>query len=182
MTAPTSSSPASSHSSPATSSLTDHVVALWRLQSRYADVVTRRAWPEMHELFLPDTAVHIDTVTSPVREVVGPEAFGEFVGSAIERFDHFTFVILNTVVDVDEASGTATGRIFMCEIRHDAATDSWENAHGVYSDRYVLLGTDGVDGGDGGSGPQWRFAERRYRSMARTGPAATVLGLPPNLV
>ena len=68
-----------------TSALTDHVVALWRLQSRYADVVTRRAWPELHELFRPDTTVHIDTVTAPVREVTGPDAFGTFVGAAIER-------------------------------------------------------------------------------------------------
>ena len=64
-----------------TSTLTDHVVALWRLQSRYADVVTRRAWPELHDLFLPDTPVHIDT-------------------------------------------GTATGRFFMCEVRHDTASDT----------------------------------------------------------
>ena len=154
-----------------TTSLTDHVVALWRLQSRYADVVTRRAWSELHDLFLPDTVVHIDTVTAPVRELVGPEAFGSFVGAAIERFDHFTFVILNTVVDVDEAALTATGRIFMCEIRHDAATDTWQNAHGVYSDRYVFV--------EGGAG--WCFAERSYRSLARTGPDGVVFGLPPGL-
>lgn len=153
-----------------TSTLTDHVVALWRLQSRYADVVTRRAWPELHDLFLPDTTVHIDTVTGPEREVVGPEAFGAFVAKAIERYDHFAFVILNTVVDVDEAAGSATGRIFMCEVRHDTASDTWQNAHGVYRDRYVL---------DGGGGTGWRFAERHYRSMARTGPAGLVLGLPP---
>lgn len=152
-----------------TTSLTDHVVALWRLQSRYADVVTRRAWGELHELFLPDTTVHLDTVTSAPRSIVGPGAFGDFVGSAIDRFDHFTFVILNTVVDVDEVSLTATGRIFMCEVRHDPATDTWQNAHGVYSDRYV----SGADG--------WRFAERRYRSMARTGPEGAVFGLPPDL-
>lgn len=92
-----------------TSSLTDHVAALWRLQSRYADVVTRRAWAELHDLFLPDTTVHIDTVTAPPRELVGPDQFTSVIGAAIERFDHFTFVILNTVVDVDEESLTATG-------------------------------------------------------------------------
>jgi hypothetical protein len=144
---------------------TDDVVALWRLQSRYADVITRRAWPELHELFLPDTAVHIDTVTSAPRTIVGPEAFGAFVAEAIARFDHFTFVILNTVVDVSGAD-EARGRIFMCEVRHDAASDSWPNAHGVYEDRYRHL--------DG----RWWFAERRYRSMARTGPGGQVLGLP----
>ena len=165
-----------------TSSLTDHVVALWRLQSRYADVVTRRAWGELGHLFLPETTVHIDTVTNPPRTIVGPDEFASVIGAAIERFDHFTFVILNTVVDVDEAALaagggpdrplTATGRMFMCEIRHDAATDTWQNAHGVYSDRYVWL-----DGDTGG----WRVAERRYRSMARTGPDGAVFGLPPDL-
>jgi hypothetical protein len=152
---------------------TDDVVALWRLQSRYADVITRRAWPELHELFLPDTAVHIDTVTSPARTEVGPEAFGAFVAGAIARFDHFAFVILNTVVDVtgtgDAGSDDARGRIFMCEVRHEAATDAWSTAHGVYEDRYRR-----EDG-------RWWIAERHYRSMARTGPEARILGLPDGL-
>ncbi len=160
-----------------TSSLTDHVVALWRLQHRYADVVTRRAWSELSELFLPDAPIHLDTVTTSPRTIVGPDALGSFVGGAIERFDHFTFVILNAVVDVDEQALTATGRIFMCEVRHEPATDAWQNAHGVYSDRYVHVEGDG-DAVLGG----WRFAERSYRSMARTGTDAAVFGLPPNLL
>jgi hypothetical protein len=147
---------------------TDDVVALWRLQSRYADVITRRAWPELTELFLPDTTVHVDTVTAPARTFVGPGAFGEFVAGAIARFDHFTFVILNTVVELDGPTD-ARGRIFMCEVRHDEASDTWQNAHGVYQDRYRQ---------DAG---RWWFAERRYRSLARTGPAGEVLGLPPDL-
>jgi len=154
---------------------TDDVVALWRLQARYADVITRRAWPELHEVFLPDTAVHIDTVTAPPRSVVGPDAFGDFVATSIARFDHFTFVILNTVVDLDppaEPEGPimeAGGRIFMCEVRHDAASDTWQNAHGVYQDRYRHLED------------RWWIAGRRYRSLARTGPDAAVFGLPPDL-
>ena len=147
---------------------TDDVVALWRLQSRYADVITRRAWSELHELFLPDTPVHLETVTAPARTITGPEAFGAFVATAIERFDHFAFVILNTVVELDGDS-EARGRIFMCEIRHDPALDAWPNAHGLYEDRYRR-----VDG-------RWWFAERRYRSLARTGPGGVVLGLPAGL-
>jgi len=155
-----------------TSTTTDDVVALWRLQSRYADVVTRRAWPELQEIFRPDTAVHVDTVTRPAFTVTGPEDFGAFVAGAIERYDHFTFVILNTVVDVggpDDPPDEARGRFFMCEVRHDRDSDSWQNAHGVYEDRYRR-----VDG-------RWWIAERRYRSMARTGPGGTILGLPPDL-
>ena len=154
---------------------TDDVVALWRLQARYADVITRRAWAELHDLFLPDTTVHVDTVTTPPRTFVGPGALGEFVAGAIARFDHFAFVILNTVVDLDPPSlgaapTTARGRIFMCEVRHDLASDTWQNAHGVYQDRYRH-----EDG-------RWWFAERHYRSMARTGPGGEVLGLPPDLL
>ncbi len=152
-----------------TATETDDVVAIWRLQSAYADVITRRAWTELADLFLPDTTVHLDTVTRPQRDLVGAEAFGAFVADAIERYDHFAFVILNTVVDVATGGDpdAATGRIFMCEVRHDRESDSWQNAHGVYRDRYRR-----VDG-------RWRIAERHYRSMARQGPGGEVLGLPP---
>jgi hypothetical protein len=147
-------------------------VAIWRLQARYADIVTRRAWPELHEVFLPDASVHLDTVTRPPQTVTGPDAFGAFVAGAIERYDHFAFVILNTVVDVEPPaepggeSTSATGRIFMCEVRHERDTDTWPNAHGRYEDRYEH------------DGERWRIAERHYRSMARQGPDGVVLGLP----
>ncbi len=144
---------------------TDDVVALAQLQARYADVISRRAFPELIDLFRPDAVVAIDTVTRPERSVVGPEDFGAFVAAAIERYDHFTFVILNAVVDV--VGDEATGRMFMCEVRHDRASDCWQNAHGVYQDRYVK-----VEG-------RWWFAARRYRSLARTGLGGEVLGLPP---
>ncbi|HEV3226404.1 MAG TPA: nuclear transport factor 2 family protein [Acidimicrobiales bacterium] len=143
---------------------TDEVVALWRLQSRYADIVTRRAWSELDEVFRPETEVHLDVVTAPPRTIIGPSAFGEFVAAAIERFDHFAFVILNTVVDL-ETDERATGRMFMCEVRHDREADTWPIAHGMYQDAYVR-----VDG-------RWWFRTRHYRSMARMGPAGSVFGL-----
>jgi hypothetical protein len=153
---------------------TEDVVALWRLQSRYADVITRRAWSELTELFRPHTTVHVDTVTAPARTITGPADFGAFVEQAIARFDHFTFVILNTVVELDDgpagtAPTTARGRIFMCELRHDEASDTWQDAHGLYQDRY-----ERHEG-------RWWFSERRYRSLARKGPGAQVLGLPTGL-
>ena len=144
---------------------TDDVVALWRLQARYADIVTRRAWPELAEVFRPATPIHLDTVTAPPRTITGPDELGRFVGEAIERYDTFHFVILNTIVDVTGAD-RAQGRMFMCEVRHDRESDTWPNAFGVYEDDYVAL--------DG----RWWFAERRYRSIVRAGPATQVLGMP----
>ena len=152
------------------------VVELQRLQSAYADVVSRRAWGELERLFLPDISVEVDTVTSPARTFSGPQEFSSFVSAACERFDHFQFVILNAVVQV--AGDNATGRIFMCEIRHHTAaaldgeqssTGVWSTAYGLYSDRYRK-----VDG-------TWWFAERHYRSLARTGPQEGIFGLPPDL-
>jgi hypothetical protein len=131
-------------------------LAITRLQAAYADVVTRRAWSELEEIFLPDTAVHVDTVTADVIELVGPNNFGEFVAGSIDRFEFFEFVILNTVIDVASAT-SATGRMYMVELRQDRTSGGWSNAFGVYHDTYVC--DDG----------RWRFAERSYQSLARTG-------------
>jgi hypothetical protein len=131
-------------------------LAITRLQAAYADVVTRRAWPELEDLFLPEAPIHVDTVAAPVIELVGPTALGEFVGGAIEQFEFFEFVILNTVVEV-ASPDVAKGRLYMVELRQSASNGHWSNAFGVYHDDYVR-----TDGG-------WRFGERHYQSLARTG-------------
>lgn len=154
--------------------MTDDAVAyvhITRLQSAYADVVTRRAWSELEALFLPDAPVHVDTVSAPVIELVGPDALGEFVGGAIERFEFFEFVILNTVVRM-MTDHAARGRLYMVELRQERDSGVWSNAFGVYHDDYVL-----VEGG-------WRFGERQYQSLARkvgTDPAA-VFPFPPSQI
>jgi hypothetical protein len=145
---------------------TDDVVALTRLQSRYADIISRRAFTELSEVFRPTTTVHVDTVTAPPQTFTGPDELGSFVAAALDRFDHFVFAVLNAVVDLRD-SDHATGRVFMCEIRHDRASDTWPIAHGLYQDTYVRIED------------RWWFETRRYRSMARTGPEAAVFGLPP---
>jgi SnoaL-like protein len=132
-------------------------VGITRLQAAYADVVSRRAWDELHALFEPDVPIEVDTVTATAMQFTGSEEFATFVARSIERFEFFEFVILNTVVDV--AGTEATGRVWMVELRQDRASGGWSNAFGVYHDSYVS--TDGV----------WRFARRRYRSLARTGRA-----------
>lgn len=145
------------------------VVALLRLQSTYADIVSRRAWAELPTVFVPDVDIEIDTVSSPPRRCASAPEFIDFVSNAVARFDHFQFVILNSVVDIDDGGDAARGRIFMCEIRHVADTDEWSTAYGLYQDRY--LKTDG----------EWWITERRYRSLARTGSNAGIFGVPPTL-
>ncbi|MBK7321903.1 MAG: nuclear transport factor 2 family protein [Candidatus Microthrix sp.] len=151
-------------------STTDDVVALGQLNAAYADVITRRAFNELGELLLPDCVVHLDLVSAPARDLVGPEALAGMLRSALERFDHFMLVIRNSVVeaDVDECGVVerATGRMFISEIRHDRSTGAWEETHGMYEDDYLR-----VDG-------RWWFAERHYRSLARNANGAVVLGLP----
>jgi hypothetical protein len=141
-------------------------IAITRLQAAYADVVTRRAWAELPDLFLPEAPVHVDTVTAPVIELVGGRHLAEFVGRALERFEFFELVILNTVVEFDGPEA-AHGRFYMVELRQEVSNGQWSNAFGVYQDRYAR-------GGDG----RWRFAERHYQSMARTG-RGEVFAFPP---
>lgn len=134
-------------------------VAITRLQAAYADVVTRRAWRELHELFLPDAAVVVDTVTNPVVELAGPQQVGDFIGAAIERFEFFEFVPLNTAIElrVDGDADCARGRLYMCELRQDAATGLASQAFGVYHDEYRRRDR------------RWWFERRDYQSLTRTG-------------
>jgi hypothetical protein len=134
-------------------------VAIRRLQAAYADTVTRRAWTEFHEQFLPDCPVHVDTVTNPAIDLSGPEEVGRFIGDAVERFEFFEFVILNAHV-VLRAGGdpdVAQARLYMAELRQDASNGHWTNAFGLYRDEYRR-----VDG-------RWWFASRSYQSLARSG-------------
>jgi hypothetical protein len=144
---------------------TEAYVAITRLQAAYADVVTRRAWDDLVDLFLPDAAIRIDTVTRPVIEVTGPGELGTFIRGALDRFDFFEFVILNTVIDVT-GGHAASGRLYIVEVRHELSTDQWSDAFGLYEDGYAE------------AGGRWRFAARRYRSLARRSPDGSEI-LPP---
>lgn len=131
------------------------VLAVERLQAAYADAVTRRDWADVRALFEPDAVVHIDTRTRAPFSLEGPDALVEFIDRAIAAFVFFEFTILNRTVDVD--GDAATARLYICELRLDAA-GTWSEAYGLYRDRYRRR--------DGG----WRIAGRRYSSLARRGP------------
>jgi hypothetical protein len=129
-------------------------VAITRLQAAYADVVTRRAWPELEPLFRPDAPIRIDTVSRPAVELTGGTELGTFIAAAVDRFEFFEFVILNTVIDV-QPGGTASGRVYLVELRQERASGDWSNAFGLYDDHYAHH--------DG----RWVFARRSYQSLAR---------------
>ncbi|MFN8052135.1 MAG: nuclear transport factor 2 family protein [Acidimicrobiales bacterium] len=145
-------------------------LAITRLQARYGDVITRRAWAELEPLFLPDAPITLDLRRGAPLELVGAEALGRMVERAVERFEFFEFALLNSVVDVVDAGAehaTATGRLYMWELRQEAASGRWTNAFGLYRDRYVRH--------EG----RWVIAQRTYSSLARTGPDNEVFTIPP---
>jgi hypothetical protein len=134
-------------------------VAITRLQNAYADAVTRRAWSEFHEMFLAGAPVRVDTVTNAVIALDGPQELGDFIGTAVERFEFFEFVPLSTRVEL-RAGGDidrATGRLYICELRQDAASGHSTQAFGVYQDEYRRVDQ------------RWWFARRDYQSLARSG-------------
>jgi hypothetical protein len=129
-------------------------LAIRQLQASYGDAVTRRAWDEFVPMFLPDCPVRLDLRDGREIEHVGPHAIGAFIATSLEQFEFFEFALLNAVVFLEGDS--ATGRVYMWELRQDMSTHRWTNAFGVYSDQYAR-----VDG-------RWRFASRHYSSLART--------------
>lgn len=142
-------------------------VAIRRLQDAYADVVTRRAWPELRDLFRPDAEVVVDVRNHEPRTLVGPDGVGSFIDSAIARFGYFQFVVLGTRVDLGgDDPDHATARLYMCELRQTADDGRHSVAYGVYHDEYVRH--------EG----RWWFAHRRYHSLARTAPDLTVFPFP----
>lgn len=145
-----------------------HDTGIRRLQHAYADVVNRRAWPEMEDLFLPEAAVVIDTRKGDPLRLVGGAAVGEFIGSSVAKFSFFEFVILNAhiVFPGGAGAGTAVGRLYMCEHRQDEDSGRWTNAFGLYHDRYAF------------AVGHWWFAERAYHSLARHTPDLDVFPFP----
>ena len=131
-------------------------VELQRLESRYADVVTRRALGELAELVRADCPIVVD-VRHTKFELTGPTEYGEFIDRAIQRFSVFEFVLLNMVFQIDVQRGVAAARVYMQEIRQNVSDGRRTDAYGVYHDR--------LERSDDG---RWRFARRHYRSFART--------------
>ena len=132
-------------------------IAIQRLQASYAGIATRRQWSELEQVFLPDATVTIDRVEGTPFALRTPAGIGEFIGTSIERFEFFEFVILNSVIEFGPAgSGQATACLYMAELRQSREGGRRSTAFGLYRDTYVKRGDD------------WLIGERNYRSAART--------------
>jgi len=129
---------------------------LRRLQSRYADIVTRRAWPELHQIMRADCVITVNLVDDEIH-FNGPQEIGDFIGGQLEQFDFFEFVVLNTVVEIDARAGSASARMYMQEARQNIDDGKRSDTFGVYHDRF-----------ERDSAGNWWFARRRYQSYART--------------
>jgi hypothetical protein len=146
---------------------TDAYVGIIRLQQAYADVCNRRAFAELERLLLPDAVIDLAVAGSDAMQIVGPTELGRFIGASLERFEFFEFVVLTTHVEIAPDAASAAGRVWMSELRQDAAGGRFTTVYGLYQDRYVQ------------TGDTWRFAHREYSSLARTGGRdVDVFGLP----
>ena len=146
-------------------------VAVGKLQARYGDAVSRRAWDEVAAMFTAGARVSLD-LRGRTRELVGGDEIAAFIAEAVERFELFEFALLNAVADVGPSLDRATGRMYIWEIRQEAGGPQ-SNAFGCYDDDYER-DADGT----------WRFAARRYATVARSDgdvpglPSMTVFGVP----
>ena len=131
-------------------------VALKRLLSAYADAVNRRAWGDFEDLFLDDAVISLTTSTADAIEIVGPGALGRFIGEAIECFEFFQLVFLNSHFEIQRSEGVARGRNFMVEMRQDRASGRWTRVFGLYEDRYRYLAG------------RWKFEHRSFNALAAT--------------
>ena len=148
---------------------TSEYIAIRRLQDSYADVVSRRAFGELRDLFLPTAPVLIE-LPGNTREVIGPDDFGRFVEKRIGDLAFFQFVILNSVVEyVDREPDRARARIHMCELRQDRAEGRVTVLYGLYRDEYARVDR------------RWWFAHRRFSPLALTQRELEVFGYPEDL-
>ena len=133
-------------------------VSIVRLQNEYADVVSRQSWDELVPLFNPDAKIHLDLIQSGM-DFAGPQEIGKFIAGSLQQFEFFQFVILNTVIRIQDETH-ATGRMYMSELRQYAHGGNWSVIYGIYHDTYEKHESG-----------HWRFAGRDYQSLARDGRA-----------
>ena len=145
---------------------TVNYIAIKRLLAAYGDTVNRRAWGELKNLFLPDAKIEVTPLYDPPLVVDGPEALGPFIGGAIERFDFFQFVFLNSVIQIQPDQRVAYARNSISEYRRERATEEWAQTYGIYHDTYQK-----VDG-------RWWFAHRNFSPTGTSGSDNRIFDFP----
>jgi hypothetical protein len=148
---------------------TDDYVAISRLQSAYADIMSRRAYSELESIFLPDTLLVTAQLgqADAVREIRGPASIGEFIDEHVGHLEFFQFVVLNAVVDVAVGGDPcrATGRVHICEL--------WKDPHGRSSAFFGLYLDDYTKIGD-----SWWFGRRKFKALGLSRRDFAVFGYP----
>jgi len=135
---------------------TDDHAAIFRLQRAYADVVSRMAFAELGELFVPDIRLLMELPGRP-KELVGPQAFGEYIARRVAHLEFFQFVLTNAVAELAADDGNrAHGHMHFHELHQDREHHRLRTLYGLYRDEYVR-----VDG-------RWWFAHRRFAPLAMT--------------
>jgi hypothetical protein len=121
--------------------------AVGALQRSYGDVVSRRAWNELAELFDDGCSLVLELGRGD-QTVQGADEIITFVSSAVSGFEVFVFEVMNAVVGPGP-----TGRMWIHELRWNAGEQS--DAYGLYQDTFTKDAHD-----------RWRFASRRYTSIS----------------
>jgi SnoaL-like domain len=133
-------------------------IGLTRLQSAYADCVTRRSWDELDQLFRPDATLLVSDGHRQIT-IQGPTAIGALIDRAVASLDLIFFVNLNTRIEMyPEGEGTARARTYIRELHFANPLLVAKEIYGVYLDRYVR------------SEDRWWFASREWHALARTAP------------
>ncbi len=130
-------------------------IAIQRVHSAYADIVTRRAWDELTTIMLSSCSLTLN-LGDRTMSIDGPTSIGAFIGEQLEQFSFFEFIILNSVAHIDEDGSRAGARMYMQEARQNVSDGRRTDAFGVYHDR--------LEKHDG----KWLLAKRIYGSYSRT--------------
>ncbi len=138
-------------------------IAVSRLHHAYADIATRRAWSELDDIFVPEIPVTVDLRDRDPYVFDSRGGFRDFVSAAVDRFEFFEFVILNSRVYLEHEGNpdAAVARMYMSELRQDLAERRWTAVYGVYHDQFRR-----IDG-------RWWYVSRNYSSLARPGTTST---------
>ena len=117
---------------------------------------------------MPDIPIVIDLRDREPYASTAATGSGSFVSAAVDRFEFFEFVLLNTRVYLnhDGDPDTAVARMYMSELRQDHAELHWTAVYGVYLDRFRR-----IDG-------RWWFVSRNYSSLAARGRAVDTFDFP----